>query len=178
MAVTNQHGGVDLTVSVTGVKQALRELRQVDEDMYWQSIKKMKDAASDIVSAIDGGFPPNAGAGIPTGFQHNGRTGWANVKPTEVKYGGKQPARWKRDQVWPLIRIRIVDAPRMIFDMAGAKSSNPLSRNLDKSYGPASRAVWRVSEATRRRANKAITDAIREAVAHTNRKLSVIRSAA
>lgn len=174
---TRSYGAADLTVSVTGVKQALRELKQVDDALYWKSLNKIKHAADPIVAAIDGNFP--SGAGVPKGFQHNGRTGWSKAKPTVVQYGGKQPKRWKRDQVWPLLRVKVVDAPRQIFDMAGAKNpGNPLDVNLSKNYGPASRAVWRVSEMSRRIANREITQAMREVVALTNRKLSVIRSAA
>ena len=174
---SSSYGGVDLTVSVQGVKATLATLRKTDEAMYWKSLNKIKQSAQPIVAAIDGNFP--SGPMVPKGFQHNGRTGWSKVKPTEVQYGGKQPKRWKRDQVWPLLRVKVVDAPRMIFDMAGAKNAgNPLDVNLSKNYGPASRAVWRVSEMTRRIANKAITEAIREVMASTNRKLSVIRSAA
>lgn len=171
----NSYGGTDLTVSVTGAKQAMNDLRKFDQEAYWKSLDKIKAAAGGIVASIDGNFP-----GVPPrGFQHNGRTGWSQRKPTEVQYGGRQPKRWKRDQVWPLLRVKVVDAPRMIFDMAGAKTrGNPLDVNLSGNYGPASRAVWRVSEQTRRTANKAITDAMREVVASTNRKLSVIRSAA
>lgn len=169
--------GLELTSSVTGVREALRELKKVDDALYWTAIKKMKDAADPIVAAIDGGFPSPP----PRGFAHNGRTGWGAKKPTVVQYGGRASRGMKSRQVWPLIRVKIVDAPRQIFDMAGARDSssqNRLNTNLSKSYGPASRAVYRVSERTRRLANEAVVDAMREVVRYTNRKLSVIRSAA
>lgn len=167
--------GLGVSASVTGVREALRELKAVDDKLYWTAIKKMKDAAEPIVSSIDGNFPSTP----PRGFAHNGRTGWSKQKPTVVQYGGRASRGMRSQQTWPLIRVKIIDAPRQIFDMAGAKTpGNKLDRGLSKNYGAASRAVYRVSEMTRRIANKAVVDAMHEVVAYTNRKLTVIRSAA
>lgn len=165
---------VNVDVSVQGVREALRDLRRVEPDLYWQCLKEIKDAAGPIVADIDAEFPAEG----PTGFRHGGRTGWGAAKPTVTQYGGRRSGRMARAQVWPLLRVKIVDAPRQIFDMAGAaEPGNKLDRGLQKGgYGTASRAVWRVSEQVRREANRQMIEAMRKVTAKANRRLRVIRA--
>lgn len=168
--------GLDISVSVMGVKETLRVLKNVDEDLYWESIRQIKEAAEPISEAMEANFPDEG----PRGFRHNGRTGWSEQQPIVVQYGGKRSGTFRRNGVWPLVRIKVVDAPRQIFDMAGAKTpGNKLDRGLQKGgYGAASRAVWRVSETARKAANRQLVEAMREVSAKANRKLTVLRPGA
>lgn len=163
----------DIAVSVTGVRETLRTLRQVDENAYWAALTEVKKAAEPMRDVIDGNFPQPG----PTGFLHKGRTGWGRQKPTVIQYGGKRSRSMAGDGVWPLVRIKVVDAPRQIFDMAGAKTpGNKLDRGLQKSgYGEASRAVWRTSDKIRRETATALTEAMRKVQARANRSLTVLR---
>lgn len=160
-------------VSVTGVRESLRVLRAIDEDLYWKSISQIKDATGPIVQAMEANFPAEG----PTGFQHGGRTGWSAQQPIVVQYGGRRSRRATMEKVWPLVRVKVIDAPRQIFDMAGAKTpDNKLDRGLKKGgYGAASRAVWRVSDIARKEANAQLKQAMEEVTAKANRKLRVIR---
>jgi hypothetical protein len=143
--------------TVIGVRSTLRELRKTDEKLYWATVNRMKAAAKPLATAIDGNFP----AGPPlSGFDHNGRTGWRQRKTTTIKVGGKRNATG-----WPLIRIFIADAPRMIFDMAGEGS---LGANLSGRWGRPSRAVWRTSDALRRQ----VTDDVEAAIRQESRAIS------
>ena len=163
----------DIAVSVTGVRETLRTLRKVDEKAYWYAINEMKKAAEPLKQAIDGNFPADG----PSGFQHNGRTGWDKQKPTVTQYGGRASGAMRSTGTTPLLRVKVVDAPRQIFDMAGARTpGNKLDRGLQKAgYGPASRAVWRTSDQTRRLAADAVTEAMRKVQAWANRSLTVLR---
>lgn len=160
-------------VSVTGVKESLRVLKGIDEQLYWKSISEIKEAAGPIVKAMDANFPDEG----PTGFQHAGRTGWGTIQPTVVQYGGRRSKSAARSGTWPLVRVKVIDAARQIFDMAGAENpGNKLDRGLQKGgYGAASRAVWRVSDEARKEANRALLKAMGDVTRSTNRKLGVIR---
>lgn len=162
----------EIAVSVTGVRETLRTLRQVDERSYWAMLHEIKQAAEPLKRNIDSNFPD----GGPRGFQHKGKTGWSKQKPTVVQYGGKRSKSMQGDGIWPLVRVKVVDAPRQIFDMAGAKNpGNKLDRGLSQNYGPASRAVWRTSDQTRREAADAVTEAMRKVQAWANKQLTVLR---
>lgn len=137
--------------TVIGVRATLRELRKTDEKLYWATVNQMKTAAKPLATAIDGNYP----SGPPlSGFDHNGRTGWGQRKRTTIKVGGK---RGKAG--WPLVRILVGDAPRMIFDMAGRGS---LGANLSARFGSRSRAAWRTSDALRRKTIDDVEAAVRQ----------------
>jgi hypothetical protein len=162
------------TGSVMGVKETLRVLRRVDEDIYWSAIGSIKKAAKPMANAIDGAFPQSS----PTrGFNHGGRTGWNQGKKTVTQFGGRRSRKNVKDQVWPLVRIKVTDAPREIFDMAGSKTSgNKLDTALRaKGWGSASRSVWRVAPSLTADANRAIKKACAEAARKANVKLQVLR---
>lgn len=137
--------------TVIGVRATLRELRKADEKLYWATVNRMKVAAKPLAEAIDGNYP----AGPPlSGFDHNGRTGWRQRKTTTIKVGGR-----RNRTGWPLVRIMIADAPRMIFDLAAHGS---LGANLSGRYGSASRAAWRTSDALRRKTADDVEEAVRK----------------
>ena len=160
--------------SVTGVRGTLKVLRQTDTDLYWACVNSIKDAARPMAAAIDQAFPQDAPL---SGFAHAGRTGWMNTKKTNVKFGGRRSRTNVRNQEWPLVRIQVTDAPRQIFDMAGAANDgNPLDTSLKKAnWGRASRSVWRVAPELMKDADRAIKQACRVTVSKVNAKLTVIR---
>lgn len=162
------------TGSVIGVKETLKVLRQVDNDIYWSAIGSIKKAAQPMANSIDNAFPQSAPS---RGFNHNGRTGWGTDKKTVTQFGGRRSQKNVREQVWPLVRIKVTDAPRQIFDMAGAKKSgNKLDVAMQANgWGSASRSVWRVAPALLKDANRAINAACSEAAKKANVKLKVLR---
>lgn len=156
--------------SVIGVRDTLRVLKLTDEKLYWGAINKIKGAAEPLAREIDATFP---GPPPGRGWNHKGRTGWNQPKKTTVQYGGKRTRSQRSNQVWPLVKVKVMDAPRMIYDMAGAAGGSNI--NLDNQWGKASRAVWRVATNGQRRADKAVKQAIREVSASQNRALKVVR---
>lgn len=162
------------TGSVMGVRQSLKVLRQVDNDVYWASIDKIKKAAKPMSDSIDMAFPQSSPS---RGFNHGGRTGWNQNKTTKTQFGGRRSQKNVREQVWPLVRIKVTDAPRQIFDMAGAKDSgNKLDVAMKKNgWGDASRSVWRVAPSLLKDSDRAIKQACAEVTKKTNTKLKVLR---
>lgn len=160
--------------SVIGVKSTLATLKKMDETIYWQCVGEIKSAARPMAGKIDMAFPVDAPI---SGFAHSGRTGWANLKKTEVRFGGRRSRSNIRAQVWPLVRILVTDAPRQIFDMAGsANSGNRLDNSLKKGgWGEASRSVWRVAPDLLRDTDKAVKEACANASRKLNQRLKVVR---
>ena len=170
------------TASVTGVKEALRTLKSVDDALYWSCIKHIKDAAEPLARHVDSyipGEPPLSGFAYGKG-KKSGRLSWNKRKPTVVQYGGRRSRSAKGDGVWPLVRIKVVDGPGSIYDMAGAAGKDNgthLAANLTNRWGSPSRAVWRVSTEARKDVTRAVVKAIDDVCKQANRQLTIIRGA-
>lgn len=160
--------------SVMGVKETLRVLKNMDETIYWSCVGEIKSAAKPMAEQIDGAFPVNAPL---SGFDHAGRTGWANVTKSTVQFGGRRSRSNIVKQTWPLVRIKVTDAPRQIFDMAGSRTpGNKLDSSLVGSgWGGASRSVWKVAPALLRDTDRAVKQACAKATQRLNRQLTVVR---
>ena len=147
--------------TVIGVRATLRELRKTDEKLYWATVNRMKSAAKPLATAIDSNFPTEPPL---SGFDHNGRTGWNQKKVTTIKVGGK-----RNKGGWPLVRVFIADAPRMIFDLATGDLGSQLAKH---GYGDPSRAAWRVSRKLLDETTDNVETVIRDASRDANRKLT------
>lgn len=157
--------------SVMGVRETLTVLKNMDDKLYWSAINKIKKAAEPLATEIDSTFPQEPPG---RGWNHAGRTGWRLPKKTVIQYGGKRSATMKRTQTWNLVKVKVMDAPRMIYDMAGSAGGSNI--NLEGKWGKASRAVWRAANSGgQRRADAAVKDACRDIMEQTNRKLKVLR---
>lgn len=146
---------------VTGGRETLAHLRAFDKELYWKTVNRMKTAATPLADGVIASFP----SGPPmSGFDHNGRTGWNKPKVTKIKVGGR-----RNRNGWPLVRIFVADAPRMIFDLATGPLGDQLARH---GYGDPSRAVWRTAASLRDETTDAVEKVIRDAARETNRKLA------
>ena len=155
------------------MRETLNVLRQTDKELYWHSVNKIKKAAEPLADSIDAYFPE---APPGRGWNHSGRTGWNQTKKTVIQYGGRRSSTMKRNQTWNLVKVKVMDAPRQIFDMAGSKNpGNPLDRAMSKNWGSASRAVWRAADKGKPKADAAVKEACREVQAKLNKRLKVVR---
>lgn len=148
--------------SVKGARATLRELRNADRSFYYKTQGRMRKAAEPLRAAVEGSYP----AGPPlSGFDHNGRTGWNARKRIVTKLGGR---RGKRG--WPLVRIMVTDAPRILLDLARGRLEGPLRR-----YGEPVRIAYDPGAELRRETVNNVEAAIREASREANRKLTRVR---
>jgi hypothetical protein len=147
--------------TVTGGRETLAHLRQLDKDLYWRTVNRMKAAAQPLADGVVASFPTDPPM---SGFDHKGRTGWNRPKVTKTKVGGRRNRRG-----WPLVRIFVADAPRMIFDLATGKLGEQLEAH---GYGSPSRAVWRTAASLRDDTTDAVEKVIRDVARETNRKLA------
>jgi hypothetical protein len=152
---------------VYGVREAMAELRTIDEKLYFKSQQRMKNAAKPMRDSIDKSFPrqsPFAGRNRD-GWTHNGRTSWTQGHKTTIVYGGRRYKRGDRD--WPLVRILARGAAAEMWDMAG---SGLLGAALD---GNPSRGVWPAAERHADDVAAAIKKAADDVAEYVNRRLKL-----
>lgn len=141
---------------IYGVRETLAEIKQIDQKLYFQCIKQIKDAAAPMENAIGAAFgiaPPMSG------MANRGRLAYKKPKITS-KFGGK---KHKGLQEWGLLKIIVSGAAAQMNDLAskshnGGKSKeykingqtrshringqgDQMIKVLDD-YGKASRYVW------------------------------------
>jgi hypothetical protein len=154
-----------MTTQVYGVRETLAALKTVEPELRKQAMKQIRDAARPMKAAIEAKLPT---APPLSHMDNDGRLGWRNAdRRVKIKVGGRKSRG--RDE-WPLVRLSLVSAPVALFDMAGRKSSNDLSAQLDR-FGSASRAAWAVDQQLGREAEKAILEAIKEMNKAVNKDL-------
>ena len=152
------------TTSVYGVRETMAELRELDKELFFQSVREIKKAAAPLAAAIQAGIP----VGPPLSGMAYGRISWRRTK-VSIDYGGRK--RRDRDQ-WPLLKLSIKDGGAVLFDMAGKNSPDSnLARNLTARFGSPSRAAWRPDDVMRRSAEKAVVNAIGRASEKVNKNL-------
>jgi len=152
--------------AIYGVRETLKELRELDKQAQLACVREMKKAARPLAAEIERYIP----AGPPLrGFANRGRTGWDNAQHVvKVKYGGRK--RRNRNE-WPLLSLRVEGAPTVMFDMAGRRSGNNLSSALSRDYGGASRAAWRPEDRLTTESTQAIEAALDDAMKKVNANL-------
>lgn len=144
---------------VRGGRETLAVLRGLDKGVYYKTLGRIKREAKPLADAIDGAFPSSP----PTrGFDHKGRTGWRNRKrwKSTTKIGGRRSR-----SSWPLVRVTVNSAPKVIADMAG---SGQLAQALG---GSPSRYAWPAAQRELPEVTRAVEAAVRDASKLANRKL-------
>lgn len=128
---------------VTGVREALAELRTTDRALYLELRKGIREAVEPMRAAA----AANLGTSPPLSGMARGRTAWTKLG-TAVKtvLMGRTP----RDrELWPVARVKLAGPAASMYDMAGKGS--PGSRfvaSLTAAGAPApSRAMWPAAEA-------------------------------
>jgi hypothetical protein len=156
---------------VYGVREAMAELKKVDEKLYFRSQQRMKRAAEPMRASIDRSFPPASPftGRSRDGWTHNGRTSWTQGHRTQIVYGGRRYRSGDRE--WPLVRILARGAAAEMWDMAG---SGRLADYLD---GSPSRGVWPAAERHRDDVFAAIRQAADDVAEQVNARLALDWSA-
>jgi hypothetical protein len=172
--------GVSASVEVFGVRDALKELGQIDKKQRWKAIAKVKAAGEPLVNAAREKYPPNPvltnEAGRTT-WKDQGRLGYSKAsadKGVQIQVGGRS-----KGNAYAIVTIVQKNPGAAMFDIAGfangAYSKGPQGdafiAKLTRDYGPAQRGMWRNIGVIRRIGNDAIMKALEEVTAEVNRKL-------
>ena len=145
---------------VYGVRESLAELRDLDKDIFFEAVGKIKRAAKPLARAIDSNIPKAP----PLSGMARGRAAWKKAA-TQIVYGGR---RDRRKDEWPLLKLVIRDGGAVMFDTA---RNGTLGANLTARFGSPSRAAWRPERELQAETVKAVEAAISEAMAKVNARL-------
>ena len=103
-----------MSVEVYGIRETLAEIRDVDQDLFFEIRAFMKRGGDTLGRRIQGNIPMIA----PTrGFRHSGRTSWKPATTKTVVSG--RNARAGMDNATPLLQVIVNGAAVSIADMAG-----------------------------------------------------------
>lgn len=177
------------SIEVFGVRDALRQLGQMDPKLRFKAIQKVKNASGEMLAAARENYPDDTDLRdqIP-GWSKKGRLGYTKAaadKGVQVQVGGRS-----RGNSYAVVTIIQKNAGAAMFDIAGLRdgargvgSSDRLGRNrdaaqseaflrvLNASYGKAQRGMWRSIRKIRDLSNGALMDALKDVAAEVNRKL-------
>lgn len=122
---------------IVGVNQMIRELKQIEPELYRQLRKDLINDVKPLYAAIKSNIPAVAPL---SGLNNNGRLGWGKPVRVSAKINLKQKKGFTT-----LLTVRTQNAAVEMIDMAGSKNEptteqgRALIANLP---GKASRYVW------------------------------------
>jgi hypothetical protein len=158
-------------VQVRGVRETLRDLKDVEPVIYRETMKNIRKAAAPLAKATQQLVPtgpPLSGMGNPGRFQWTARG-----SKVAVRTGGSN----RRRTSWILVKTQMTGAPGALFDIAGrgsggiTPSGQALIANLNARYRNASRAMWPAAEQNLDLVQRNVIDAIDTATARMNLRL-------
>lgn len=176
-------------IEVYGVRDALKELGQIDKKLRFKAVNKIKGASGEMLAVARSTYPDNSELQdtLP-GWSTKGRLGYDKKKVDSgvtVQVGGRSFG-----QSYAIVTIVQKNAGGALFDVAGLRNgsegvggtdrlgrnrldsqSEAFLRNLNASFGKAQRGMWRKIKVIRELADGELMKALEEVAAETNRKL-------
>jgi hypothetical protein len=160
---------VSSTVTVVGVKDAMRELQKIEPDLAKQIKKDFKEIVKPVV-----GDARSQVVNLPlSGFRRNWKAGkllpWSQSAVSRsiiARYSNR-----RRGNSLAVFSVTMKSPAGTIFDIAGRKSANRLGAALDSLYGRASRLMWPTYERHANQVNKNMADLVEKITDAANRRL-------
>lgn len=160
---------VDSTVTIVGIKEAMRDLQKMEPELAKQIKKNFKevvkpivdDSRSKIVQLPLSGFARNWKGGKIFPWSQN-----AVSKSIIARFSNR-----KRGNSLAVFSVTMKSPAGTIFDMAGRGGVNRLAAALDSLYGRASRLMWPTYERHAEQVNKNLERLTEQIVDETNRRL-------
>jgi hypothetical protein len=180
---------VGADIQVFGVRDALKELGQMDKTLRFKAVSKIKGASGEMLAVARSRYPDNSTLqdALP-GWSTKGRLGYdkKNVdKGVQVQVGGRSVGN-----SYAVVTIIQKNAGGALFDIAGLRNGSEgvggtdrLGRNredkqsevflqiLNHEFGRAQRGMWQKIKVIRELADKELMSALDEVAAQVNRKL-------
>jgi hypothetical protein len=160
---------VDSTVTIVGIKEALRDLQKVEPDVAKQIKKDFKEVVKPIVDDAKSKIVE-----LPlSGMQRNWKAGkilpWSQsavAKSIIARFSNR-----KRGNSLAVFSVTMKSPAGTIFDMAGRGSANRLAAALDTLYGRPSRLMWPTYERHADQVNQNMQQLVNQIIDETNRRL-------
>lgn len=174
-----------MTLETKGFAETMRDLGKIEPAMKRQVLKDIRGIVKPAVDLINQRIPAQAPL---RGMNHNGRTGWKNVKKVAVKIDTRQPRRQigsgtQGAKPMTLVKIQTKDAPVAIVDIAG-KAGGTKSRREAKYQRPKfagslpgqpSRFMWQNIEKTVGTIERELRKTVDAAVYKANQQIMKVR---
>lgn len=175
-------------INVYGVREALKELGQIDKSLRFKAISKIKGASGEMLAVARSSYPDNSQLqDVMPGWATGGRLGYDKKKVdqgVQIQVGGRS-----KGDSYAIVTIIQKNAGGALFDIAGFANgaqgvggTDRLGRNREDSqseaflrnlngFGKAQRGMWRKIKIIREMADKELMKALEEVTAQVNRKL-------
>lgn len=165
-----------MSVEVRGVQQTKALLDKMPREMVEAAAEEVGRMRASVGRAVEARIP----SGPPlSGFDHHGRTGWANGRGRVITEKGDGKRRGSNE--FPLCKIILTGAAAVMTDMAGAggggktRQGQAMTRGLSSRYGRASRWVYPAVEAQVRQVEKAAKAGVEKAARAANNRMEEVR---
>lgn len=171
------------TLEVVGLKEALREINEINPKLRRDITKDFKKILQPVVTDVKGRVPkqpPLSGWGrtwkTPSGFQMLPWDSTLANKYVDAKVSGKKPKEFAgivRDLAVLVIRWR--GAVNTMWDLSAdgqTPQGDTMIRALNSRYGTASRAMWPAWENRGDQVEKEIEDTVVRVMAYVNRRIN------
>ncbi len=141
----------DVRLDTYGLQDALKKMQKINPAIRRTLLKDTKVAAQPLVDLINSRIPQTPPL---SGMNHNGRTGWKNVKKVQISLNTRKPRKGSvtagAEQI-AVVRVVTKGAPVAITDMAGKAGGTKSRRepkyrrpNFDSALrGTPSRYMWK-----------------------------------
>lgn len=174
---------------IVGLKDALRELNQINPQFRRQVTRDFKKITQPVVDAAKRALPkqpPMSGWGYgwktPSGFQMLPAEGWKGStagKFIKSKVSGKRPRQYAgRMQDATVFSVSFAGMVNTVFSVAGKTNPNGNSdagaqmiRVLEARYGKASRVLWPAYEANKTEVEKQVMELTKQVMAEVGKRL-------
>tara|TARA_R110000868_G_scaffold139558_2_gene354522 strand:+ start:1186 stop:1716 length:531 start_codon:yes stop_codon:yes gene_type:complete len=176
-----------MPVEMNGLAETLRDLGKIQPAMKRQVMKDIRGVVKPVVDIINARIPS---APPLSGMDHNGRTGWSNVKKVAVKVDARKPRRpvgetTQGATTMSVVRIVTKGAPVAIADMTGKAGGNKSRRDakykrpnfasaLDR-LGSPSRFMWKDIDRSISLIETQLRKTVNDAVYAANKELMKVR---
>ena len=176
-------------IEVFGVRDALKELGQIDKKLRFKAQNRMKAAGAELQNAARSAYPDNSKLqGDLKGWSTKGRLGYDKTKVdkgVQIQIGGRSYGN-----AYAIITLVQKDPGGALFDIAGLQNgaegvgskdkkgrarqpqqSKAFLNTLNHEYGRAQRGMWRKIKTIRQLASEEILKACEDIMEMVNRKL-------
>lgn len=176
-----------MAVEMKGFSETMRDLGKIEPAMKRQVFKDIRGIVKPVVDVINARIPS---APPLSGMDHNGRTGWKNIKKVAVKIDTRAPRRpvgqtTQGAKTMSVVRIITKGAPVAIVDMAG-KGGGRKSRRVTQFQRPnfasaldvvgsPSRFMWKDIDQSINAIESKLRNTVDDAVYAANKELMKVR---
>lgn len=176
-----------MTLETKGFAETMRDLGRIQPAMKRQVVKDIRGIVKPVVDVINARIPAEAPL---SGMNHDGRTGWKNVKKVAVKVDLRAPrsspgSGTQGAKPISIVRIITKGAPVAIVDMAGkggglksrreSKYRRPKFASALNRVGSPSRFMWKDIEQSIGLIEHRLKKTVDDAVYAANKELMKVR---